>query len=73
MTLSSITNHGMRMTSMCTDDDSSLLYVNVFYNIFILELVPHILKIQGVSCFLSEKLCQDPLESLWLSASVWKN
>ena len=30
-----------------------------------LELVPHIFKIQGVSCFLSEKLCQDPLESFF--------
>ena len=45
MTLSSITNHGIRMTSMCTDDDSSLLHVNVFYSIFILKLVPHTFKI----------------------------
>ena len=30
-----------------------------------LEFVPHIFKMQGVSCFLSEKLCQDPLESFF--------
>lgn len=48
MTLSTITNHGMRMT------------ISSF-----VELVPYIFKIQGVSCFLSEKLCQDPLESFF--------
>lgn len=30
-----------------------------------LELVPHIFEIEGVTCFLSEKLCQDPLEKFF--------
>ena len=30
-----------------------------------LELIPYLFKIKGVSCFLSEKLSQDPLEKFF--------
>ena len=30
-----------------------------------LELIPFIFKIEGVTCFLSEKLCQDALENFF--------
>ena len=65
MILSSITNHGMRMTSMCKHYGISLKLIMCFPVSSFLELIPHIFQIEGVTCFLSEKLCQDLLEGFF--------
>ena len=64
MILSDITNRGVRMTSTYT---AVILHVTLYFYFTVnsfLELIPYLFKI-GVSCFLSEKLSQDPLEKFF--------
>ena len=60
MYFSAITDNGLR----------TMMYVYHLCNCFgavtsFLEFIPHLLEIEGVTSFLSEKLSQDPLEKFF--------
>ena len=63
MALSEITQNGMKITSRFIISMVQACFIFSFcaVNSF-LELIPFLLKLPGVTCFLTEKLSQDPLE-----------
>ena len=69
MTLSNITDHGIRITSMVKFYlimiHAYLVYLWSFLVSSFLELLPYLFSIQGVNSLLSEKLRQDPLEKFF--------
>lgn len=64
MVLSNPTDNGMRITGMYVNKRFSVTESFSTVKSF-LELVPLLLKIDGVTAFLSEKLSQDPLEKFF--------
>ena len=69
MILSRITDHGLRITSMCMQlasyDIDTITKFSHFAVSSFQELLPHIFSIKGLKAFLSEKLNQDPLEKFF--------
>lgn len=64
MVLSNPTDNGMRITGMYVNKKFAVTESFSTVKSF-LELVPLLLKIDGVTAFLSEKLSQDPLEKFF--------
>ena len=67
MQLSSATRYGIKITGKCfglPNYDSYLLLLFFTVKSFV-ELAQFLLSVPGVKCFLSEKLCQDPLEKFF--------
>ena len=64
MLLSDITQNGMRMTSMLIKLLLCIIHMQNIVSSF-LELIPVLFKIPGVTCFLTEKLSQDPIEKFF--------
>ena len=61
MLLSAETQLGIITTSKSND---MLLYIFIYFFSFV-ELVRYLFTIPGITCFLSERLSQDPLEKLF--------
>ena len=61
MTLSEITQNGMKITSKFIISMVHTLFTCFYTLNLFLELIPILLKLPGVTCFLTEKLSQDPL------------
>ena len=64
MLLSAETLYGVKMTCKCYSwcGKQSLTSPTLFLGKSFIELVRHLFTIPDVECFLSQRLCQDPLE-----------
>ena len=70
MLLSAETLLGIRMTSTllygaCYRDNMCLESTSTLTALSFLEIVPYLFSLPGVKSFLSQRLCQDPLESFF--------
>lgn len=71
MLLSQQTLEGLRITSMTFPFYATTINLFIYYVVAsFTEMTPLLLGLPGVTCFFSEKLCQDPVESFLASIEL---